>query len=238
MKKWQYNIGIVFFAIALIGLLTFAKKRNNSRKVTSAGIKFVGEKNLFIAENFINKMLIETPVNGGLLSKDILNLRLVEQKIKKQKHIKNAEVYVSVNGIVGANVVQRTPIARVFSAIPFYFDKEGYEMPLSSNYAIRVPLVYNYTKQHKSDLLTLINFINGDKFLTELVVGISCVKENDFLLTLRDHGFAVKLGGVNKQELKFENLKAFYVKAEKDKLFDQYKYVNLEIANQVICTKV
>ena len=238
MKKWKYNIGIIFFVAVLVGFFVFSKQRNNKREVSSDGVQFVGEQNLFIAENFINKMLIETPTNGGLLSKDILNLKLVEQKIKKQKHVKDAQVYVSVNGVVGANVVQRTPIVRVFSAVSFYLDAEGFEMPLSSNYTMRVPLVYNYTAEHKSDLLALVKYINGDKFLTELIVGINCLQGNDFLLTLRDHEFAVKLGGVSEQKLKFDNLKAFYTKAKKDKLFDKYKYVNLEIANQVICTKV
>ena len=238
MKKWKYHIGIVFFVAFLVVLFVLTKQRNSARKLTNKGVEFVGRENLFVTEDFVNKMLKETPDKDGFLTKETLDLKLVEQRIKKQKHIEDAEVYVTVNGEVGANVVQRTPIARVFSSIPFYLDAEGFEMPLSSNYAIRVPLVYGYKKTHKKDLLSLLNYMKNDEFLKKLVIGVYCLPKNDFLLKLRDQQFSVKLGGISNQKLKFENLKAFYAKAKKDTLFDAYKYVNLEITNQVICTKV
>lgn len=238
MKKWKYNIGILFFAAVLVGLFGFTKHRNHARKLTNKGTEFVGRENLFVTEEFVNKMLIETPEKGGFVTKETLDLKEVEQRIEKQKHIEEAEVYLSVNGEVRAKVKQRTPIARIFTSVPFYLDAEGFEMPLSSNYAIRVPLVYGYTKKHKTDLLDLLNYMNNDEFLTKLVVGVYCLPNNDFSFKLRDQNFTVKLGGIDNQELKFENLKAFYAKIKKDKIFDAYKYVNLEIANQVICTKV
>ena len=238
MKKWKYSIGIIFFVILLGTLFVFTKQRNNARNISSKGTEFVGRENLFITEDFVNKMLIETPEKGGFLTKETLDLKLIEQKIEKQKHIEEAEVYLSVNGELRAKVKQRTPIARVFSSVPFYLDSEGFEMPLSSNYAIRVPLVYGYTKKHKTDLLDLLNYMNNDEFLTKLVIGVYCLPNNDFSFKLRDQNFTVKMGGIKNQELKFENLKAFYAKVKKDKLFDAYKYVNLEITNQVICTKV
>ena len=238
MKKWKYNIGILFFMVILSVLFVFAKEKNHSRKLINKGTEFIGRENLFVTEGFVNKMLIETPEKGGFLTKETLDLRVVEQRLEKQKHIEEAEVYVSVNRQVRSKVKQRTPIARIFTSVPFYLDSEGFEMPLSSNYAIRVPLVYGYTKKHKDDLLSLLNYMNKDEFLTKLVVGIYCLPNNDFSFKLRDQKFTVKLGGVTNQELKFENLKAFYAKVKKDKLFDAYKYVNLEIANQVICTKV
>lgn len=238
MKKWKYHIGIVFFIAVLTVFFVLTKDRNERRKLTNTGVEFVGRESLFVTEDFVNKMLKETPEKGGFLTKETLDLKLVEQRIEKQKHIQGAEVYVTVNGQLGAKVTQRTPVARVFSSTPFYLDADGFEMPLSSNYAIRVPLVYNYTKKHKEDLLSLINYMKKDPFLNKLVVGVYCLPNNDFSLKLRDQQFAVKIGGVKEQELKFENLKAFYAKIKKDKLFDLYKYVNLEITNQVICTKV
>lgn len=238
MKKWRYHIGIAFFVAVLATLFVLTKQRNNARKLTNKGVEFVGRENLFVTEDFVNKMLKETPDKGGFVTKETLDLKSLEQRIEKQKHIEDVEVYVAVNGELGAKVVQRTPIARVFSSIPFYLDAEGFEMPLSSNYAIRVPLVYGYKKTHKEDLLSLLNYMKNDKFLNKLVVGVYCLPKNDFSLKLRNQQFAVKLGGVDNQELKFENFKAFYAKVTKDKLFDVYKYVNLEITNQVICTKV
>lgn len=238
MRKWKYHIGIVFFMVVLTVFFVLTKERNELRKLTNTGVEFVGRESLFVTEDFVNKMLKETPEKGGFLTKETLDLKLVEQRIEKQKHIQGAEVYVTVNGQLGAKVTQRTPVARVFSSVSYYLDAEGFEMPLSSNYAIRVPLVYGYTKKHKDDLLTLINYMKKDDFLNTLVIGVYCLPNNDFSLKLRDQQFGVRLGGVNEHKLKFENLKAFYAKVKKDQLFDKYKYVNLEITNQVICTKV
>ena len=238
MKKWQYNIGIFFFMAILCSLFAFADIRNKNRPVENFGVEFLGKDALFVTEDFVNKMLKESSTTSKIQTKESIDLNKVERKIEKQKHIQNAEVYLTVNGQLEAKVKQRTPVARVFSAVPFYLDKTGFEMPLSSNYSIRVPLVYNFTDKHKADLLSLIDFIGNDVFLKKLVVEIYCLSNNDFSLKLRNQQFLVQMGGIVDQEIKFKNFKAFYAKVKKDQLFNKYKHVNLEITNQVICTKL
>ena len=70
------------------------------------------------------------------------------------------------------------------------------------------------------------------------MVGVYCLPNNDFSLKIRNQKFSVQTGGADFLTTKFKNFKAFYAKVEKDKLFNNYKHVNLEITNQVICTKV
>lgn len=238
MKNWHYNFGIFIFAAFLGSLFAFAKKRNNARQVKNTGVEFLDNTPLFITEDLVNKMLKETPTNVGNLSKENIDLSKLEQRIEKQKHIQNAEVYLSVNGQLEAKIKQRTPVARIFSSIPFYLDKAGFKIPLSTNYTMRVPLVYNYTDGHKATLLKLLEQVGNDQFLKELIVGIYCLPNNDFSLKIRNQQFLVQTGGVNDLQLKFENFKAFYAKVKKDQLYSKYKHVNLEITNQVICTKV
>ena len=50
--------------------------------------------------------------------------------------------------------------------------------------------------------------------------------------------FVVNLGGVDKLDEKFNNFKAFYTKANKDKTLGNYNMVSLEFNNQVVCTKI
>jgi cell division protein FtsQ len=45
------------------------------------------------------------------------------------------------------------------------------------------------------------------------------------------------LGQIKQLEKKISNLKAFYIKATKDKVLDKYSKVNLQFGNQVVCTK-
>ncbi len=50
--------------------------------------------------------------------------------------------------------------------------------------------------------------------------------------------FTVHLGGINGLEEKFNNFKAFYTKANRDKTLANYNVVSLEFNNQVVCTKI
>ena len=49
--------------------------------------------------------------------------------------------------------------------------------------------------------------------------------------------FSVILGDDSQLKKKFDNLKAFYKKADKDNILDKYSTVNLQYSNQVICTR-
>jgi len=56
-------------------------------------------------------------------------------------------------------------------------------------------------------------------------------------LILSVSDFSVHLGSLNLLDKKINNLKAFYLKAIKDKTLDSYSVVNLKFDKQVICTK-
>ena len=237
IRKWKYNIGIMLAIATLIALFAFSKKRNGFRKLTQKPVEFVGGQVFFGSENFVNKLLIQKPKNDSIASKETLVLSRKEQLLENEPHIENAEVYVTVTGEISAKVLQPVPLARFYGAEPSYLDGRGFTIPLSKNNAVRVPLVYHFSPEHKQGLMILLEEIKKDDFLEKRVVGIKCLPNKDFGLQLRKYNFSVHLGGVERLPLKFKNLKAFYAKAQKDKLFDTYSKVNLGITNQVICTK-
>ena len=84
----------------------------------------------------------------------------------------------------------------------------------------------------------LLNFINQDDFLKKNIIGIHVEASNAYQLKFRLENFMVHLGTVGNLDKKFENFKAFYVKAKKDKVLDTYKMISLEFDNQVVCTKI
>ncbi|WP_010180422.1 cell division protein FtsQ/DivIB [Aquimarina agarilytica] len=238
MKKIKYNIGIVLALGILMLLFAFAEKRNNRRKIVQDKVEFIGDQRLFLSEDFVNKLLIQKVKNDSIPTKETLVLKEKEDLIKNEVYVDNAEVYMSVNGRISAQVEQRVPIARIYGAQPKYIDVSGELMPLSKNNSVRVPLVYYFTPKHKANLLVLLKKIKEDYFLEKLVVGVNCLSGDDYSLRLRNHDFLIRIGDVSQLDLKFKNLKAFYAKAQKDNLFDSYALVNLGITNQVICTKI
>ena len=60
-------------------------------------------------------------------------------------------------------------------------------------------------------------------------------KSGDYVLTARMLGYKIVLGEVDQLESKFNNYKAFYQKALKDKTLNNYKSINLKYKNQVVC---
>ncbi|BAO76168.1 cell division protein FtsQ [Winogradskyella sp. PG-2] len=201
-------------------------------------IEFLGENKLFVTDATVSKLLIQNQQTVTGQSKEIIDLNELEAALNSNPMIKKAEVFMSVNGELSAEIEQKRPIARVSTNASYYIDDEGSYMPLSSNYSARVPLVTGNIK--KSKLKTVFQFaktVDEDDFLKKYVIEI---RQNDDLtidFKIRMSDFTVHIGSLKNLEKKINNFKAFYQKAMKDKILDSYKLVNLKFDKQVICTK-
>jgi cell division protein FtsQ len=229
--------------IALSGLViflyAFASVRNETRKVSEIDIRFVGENNLFITHETVSKLLIQNHQSVKNLEKETLDLSQLEKSLNSNPMIKSAEVYVTVNGAVKADIEQKTPIARVSTTESYYIDDEGLYMPLSSNYSARVPIVTGYVnKNNLKNVYTVANKIKSGDFLMKNVIEIHQNLDKTICLKLRQCDFLVQLGAINFLDKKINNLKAFYQKNLQDKTLNNYSKVNLQFDNQVVCTKI
>lgn len=237
MHSVKNNILIVVGFLVLGSLFAFTNHRNSQRATVADKIIFTSSNNLFVSEDTVNKLLIQKSVKATISTKETLALDSIENRLKNIPHVKNAQVYVSVNGLVNAKITPRKAIGRIYSSDSRYIDEEGVEMPLSNQYAERVPLVYNYKSKSKKSLVGLLQKIESDRFFKKLIVGIYCQNNEKFRLKIRDYKGAIEIGKIENLDKKLANFKVFYAKAINDKLFDKYKKINLQITNQVVCTK-
>ncbi|WP_368506607.1 MULTISPECIES: cell division protein FtsQ/DivIB [unclassified Tamlana] len=229
--------------IALFGLViflfAFASGRNEVRMISEPNVKFVGENNLFITSKAVSKLLIQNYGGVKNVAKETLALNELENALKSNPMIKAAEVYVSINGTLNAEIEQKTPIARVSTNASYYIDADGLFMPLSDNYSARVPLVTGYVeKNNLNSVYQIARKIDNDDFLKKHVFEIHQERQKHFFLKLRKCDFLVQIGDVSALDKKINNLKAFYKKALKDNTLKNYSKVNLQFDNQVICTKI
>ena len=235
-NNWNYIktfllIGAAFF------LFAFAKQRNNARVLSEVNLHFTNSENLYLTEEAVNKLLIQNEVRAKSVGKEALDLSKVESILEAHDMIENAEVFVSVDGKMGAEITQRKPLARVLGNRDFYLDRKGSKMPLSNYYSARVPLVTGVSEVQLQEVYPLMEFISKDSFLTKHVTGLHRQANGRYEIYLRQHDFIVFLGAVKDIELKFKNFKAFYRKALKDQQLEAYKKVDLQFGNQVVCTK-
>tara|TARA_R110002124_G_scaffold72615_1_gene194361 strand:+ start:13081 stop:13800 length:720 start_codon:yes stop_codon:yes gene_type:complete len=235
----NYNyIKIIGLLIIVGGLFAFSNQRNNARKISESNIKFLGENKLFITDATVSKLLIQNLQPVTEQPKDIIDLNELEIALNSNSMIKRAEVFMSIDGELSAEIEQKRPIARVNTNASYYIDDEGSFMPLSSNYSARVPLVTGNIKKNK--LKTVFQFaktVEEDEFLKKHVIEIRQNDNETIDFKIRKSDFTVHLGTLENLKKKINNFKAFYQKAMKDKILDSYKVINLKFDKQVICTK-
>ena len=235
--NWNY-IKLIALLGLVVTLFAFSSTKNARRKVSDPVIHFKGDDNLFITQETVSKLLIQNQQGVKKMPKETLDLNQLETALNSNPMIKSAQVYITVNGELKADIEQKKPIARVSTNASYYIDDQGTYMPLSSNHSARVPLVTGQVD--KNDLKTVFimaNKIDHDEFLKKNVIEIHQDENKTIYLKLRQCSFMVQLGSINHLDKKINNLKAFYKKSLKENTLNNYSKVNLQFDNQVVCTK-
>lgn len=232
------HIKLPFLAIAVAGLFAFSNTKNTKREVAGLNIVFKGDQKMFLTTENVSKLLIQNQQGVTNKPKEMIDLNQLESALNTNQIIKDAQVYLSVDGVLTAEIEQKRPIARVSTNASYYIDEQGTYMPLSSNYAARVPLVTGVVnKSNIPDVTPLAKKVDSDEFLKMHVIEMILNEDRTFDLRLRNNNLKVHVGTLNQLDKKINNLKAFYQKATKDSSLMTYSVVNLKFDNQVICTK-
>ena len=239
MKKFIGYIKTFLLIAFLVFLYGFSTSRNKLKKIDNIDIIFENGDNLFITYEMVNKLLIQK--YDGLKSqpKENILLNKLEEVLLSNEMVENAEVFLSVDGELGAVIKQKTPIARVRQDEgAYYIDSKGHKMPLSSNYSARVPIVEGISNGEISkEIYTLASLIHKDEFLKKQIVGIEQTPKKEFILKSRVGNQTIELGDLRQIDKKIKKLKVFYHKNLNDKTPRIYKKINLMFDNQVVCTK-
>jgi cell division protein FtsQ len=231
------------FSLLLIGALaflySFSSAKNSAKKIKNVVIEFVEVENSFLTQQMVNKLLIQNNRKVTNQPKSILDLQGLEQRMLSNPYIESATVFYTIDGVLKTIVKQRTPVARInTSNLSYYVDKQGVKVPLSANYSARVILITGgVNKDNLKEITAFLNVILADDFLKKEIIGVHITQKEEFILSVRSGQYKIELGSLEKMDIKFKKLKAFYNKAFVDKTIDQYKTINLKYHNQVVCAK-
>lgn len=236
--NWNY-IKLTILITCITALYAFSNVRSSQRYIKGLNIQFEGSDNLYVTQGTVNKLLIQNYSNLLNVPKEKLVLNTIEKVIETNEMVKSAQVYLTINGELTSKIVQRQPIGRIEGNSKYYLDEEGKPMPFSSNHSARVPIITGkITGKSLEDVYVILKYINNDDFLRKNVIGIHIEDDEKYQLKFRLENFVVNLGSVDALNEKFQNFKAFYAKASKDKTLEDYAVVSLEFNNQVVCTKI
>lgn len=237
--KGRWGFIKLVLVIVLAGVLFgFARQRNMARTISPhIDIKFTDENNPFITFTAVNKLLIQNSDSVTSIPKETLVLKEMEDRLLKNPMVRDAQVFITIDGSLGAKIEQRNPIARVVGLTHFYIDEDGKKMPLSSVYSARVPLITGSSKTDFTELTPLLLKLKNDAFMKQIVSGLHKNRNGTVELILRKEGFKIQFGELKHIDKKIQNFKAFYQKAKKDKRLSAYHLVDLQFGSQVVATK-
>ncbi len=209
------------------------------------------DENYFINSDDIKHILFSA--GDSLIGREVdqIPTSLLELLIRKNKYVKDAEVYIDVKGNLHVNVIQRSPLLRILNLqnMSYYVDEDGYKMPLSALYSARVLVangnieeeydVINDTihSQKIKDLYFLAGYIKKDVFWDAQIEQIFIEQNNDLIMIPRLGDHKIVLGDTSRIDEKFENLMVFYKKALPKVGWETYHTISVKYKGQVVCTR-
>jgi len=229
----------ILFCLGIIALLGFIDHTNKNRICKGIFIRVDHPDNV----NFLDQQDILELIHNygykvdGQSSIDI-DAGHIEQFLNNNPFVKNAEVYITIDGYLNINIRQRIPLIRIINANgeSYYIDTDGWLMPLSGKYTADVPVAsgnihepwalrYHTNmcplkslkgKHQKITILnhfyTLAKYIRANPFWDDQIAQIYLDENAEILLIPRIGNHKIILGDITDLEKRMNNLKIFYQK--------------------------
>ncbi len=237
--KWS-DLRILMMLVVVLFLYSFSNDRSTHRNLKGVEIILKGEEIHFVTSSDVSEIVRYQSGTVTAQDRTTIDLNALEKSVLQNRLIKDAEVYLTIDGFLKVEIDQKKAIGRVVGEQEsYYLDENGNKMPLSENYAERVILVEGRIKSEaQQDLKQMLEIINADEFLKQEITGISIQPGEVIYLKSRVNKFQILFGSFNEMERKLMNYKAFIQYAIDEKIeIDSYKKINLKFTQQVVCSK-
>lgn len=243
----------MFWLLVTVGvctLLVAGIKSKNARLCKKIELRIVGPADgLFLDKNEILRLL--HAVGGQIENKPMqtLDLNKLEDTLRKQPWISKAELFFTNHGVLDVEVVEREPIARVFTVggSSFYVDSMLVRLPLHPNYVARKPIFTGFPsdaavlKSSDSVLLRDIHnmgkYIYANPFWMAQVDQIDISEDRQFTMIPKVGNQKVFLGDGKNVESKFRKLMVFYKDVLRHSSWNKYDAIHVGYAGQIVAVK-
>ena len=257
MKKGLKNIISFLLLVAFFALVSFAKNEQEKKLVKNVDVHINATK----GDPFMDKDDVINLVysrQDTLVGKPLGNLHLneVENLLRKESSVKNAEAYVKHNGDVHLQVELKKVIARIKpdSTSGFYVDEDGQTMPWLTKYAPRVLTITGHlTKYNRYLKDTLVNedLSTHTKLVKDVFAFAQYVNKSSFWkaqigqVYINEKGDAILIPLIGNEEFVFGELRDYEKKFSKIKRYcdeiapkmgwQKYQTVNVKFEKQIVC---
>lgn len=249
-RVWLFSIliGLLITLFAVWDALKYAGKNRNIEKIDIAilpdsGIFFLNEQDIF---NIVNR----TYGNPQGKAASQVSLTKLETTLKSMPYIQSSQVYISLDGVMKIQIVQRKPIVRVtnIAGETYFLDTAGYKIPYRGNHAPDVlPATGNITEKLAESakaklsslktLLKLARYIDANPLWNAQFEQCHVDNSGDLILVPRVGRHSIVLGDAENLPEKFANLRQFYEKGLRNTGWDKYHTISLKYRGQIVGVK-
>ena len=180
--------------------------------------------------------------------KNEASLSIIAENINKNPYVKNATCIRNIIGDIIIDVFLKVPTARIKlnNNIWLYMEKDGTLFPTSNHNSYRLPIIEFSEKnllntkniiniKYGREFLKFFNYIMQHPFFSRDVFNIKLNNDGRLNLFTQFSLVTFEFGIINEIEEKLTKMEIFYKKIIPFKGWNEYKKVNLEFKNQIIC---
>lgn len=230
--------------------ISSASHKEIVKTLTGLDIHIKNDKHKFVEAQQVRKDIIANYPDVVHMPVNKVNIGAIEQKLKKNPWVANAQVYIDNKRMMHVNITQRVPVARIFeeSGASYYIDGTMSIMPVSDRYVYYttvvtgVPPIQNNkisdsaNKSLMSQITYLVKKVERDSFWSAQVSQINMTTDRSFEIVPVLGDQRILLGDTSRLDEKLENLFTFYKRVLSRVGWDKYEVLDLRYKDQVVAS--
>jgi cell division protein FtsQ len=239
---------IVIKIILLIGVLGYlifgiARLSGDEDKRICSGVEIIIKDSIkpnFIDKSFVKELVLQTQTQiEGTAIKDI-NIKFIEEFIQESPYIDSTICYYTPDNLMCIAVFPRQPVLHVMSDAGenYYMDINGNQMPTDRFHLDLCLATGDITREYAHEkLVGIAEYINTHKpWNTEIQqIYVKNPKHLEFIPLTGEH--VIVIGEPTDIEEKLNRLRIFYEEGLNKAGWNKYSIIDLNYADQVVCTK-
>lgn len=241
----------ISIAAGTIVLLVSAIQKKDKQHCKGVSISIKGVTNNFFVDKKDIQASIQSISDGNPVGKAIgsFNLKAIEQALQRNIWVKNVQLFFDNNEILQVAVLEREPVARIFTnnGATFYIDSSLTILPLSDKFSARLPVFTNFPTDKKvlikadstllKDILLVGNTIQENSFFMAMIDQVDITPQRTFEMVPKFGNNIIVFGDANDVNEKFKKLELFYKEVIVKAGWNKYSVIDIQYKNQVVAKR-
>lgn len=249
--NWMLTTLWIAIGAGVIALLVAAIKIKDAQHCSGVNITIEGVDNNYFVDkkdilNAITFTIGGNPV-GNIVS--AFDLRKLETELQKNIWVKKAQLFFDNNNRLMVDVLEREPVARVFTTggTTFYIDSSLAMLPLSDKFSARLPVFTSFPSDKivlspldsllLKGILIVSTAIQKDSFSMAIIDQVDITPQRNFEMIPKIGNNSILFGDATDVEEKLNKLQLFYKKVMVKAGWNNYSVINVQYKGQVVAKR-